>query len=261
MREVMDINTVWYIKAWAIFGVFNLFALINVLLFHRKHWGVDLMKYRHYTSLIFQICGIVYALFLSFIVWDVWERYYDVNRKIQNEAKNVVDLYRNSEVFDPEVREAIRLGLEDYLRQVVEQEWPQMESPGSLRKGDNDIQNLWRIFIDFVPDTDQERIWYAESLKRLNALADARLTRIFNNANSVGTLRWILLIAGGLFLVTMPCFFQIDLLALKFFLTFFLANILAFLLFIIFSLDHPFTGHIEIDPQPLEYALQTVQRW
>lgn len=258
LMEVADIW--WYIKACAIFILFNAVAIFSVLIFHKKRWRVSLAKFSRYTALVFQVCGIVYALFLSFIVWDVWERFYDVKRMIQNESKYLVDIHRNSELFGEEGK-AIQTELEKYLNHVIQFEWRHMEESEALKEGDLMIDNIWKIFYAYTPVTEKERIWYTESLAKMNEFTNARLTRIFNNSSSVGYLRWILLIVGGLFLISMPCFFQIDLLFFKFFLTFFLANIIAFMLFIIFSLDHPFIGYVEIGPEPMQYAFDAIQRW
>lgn len=257
----MSIDTWWYIRAYGIFFLFNAFAIIDVLIFSKRKWRINLMEYRHYTSLVFQICGIIYALFLSFIVWDVWERYYDVKKTIQTESLYLVDLYRDAKIFGPEAEEQMQNALQKYLINVIQTEWPHMEKPGIFLKGNELVNNIWAAYIAYTPKTEKDQIWYTESLRKLDELTNARLTRIFNNSSSVGNLRWILLIFGGLFLVSMPSFFKTDVLFINLFLALFLANIIAFLLFIIFSLDHPFTGHVEIDSQPLEYALKTVKPW
>lgn len=60
----------WYFRAIALFVLFNSVALVGVLLFRRSKWNVTVTRAHHYTSLIFQICGVIYALFVGFIVWD-----------------------------------------------------------------------------------------------------------------------------------------------------------------------------------------------
>lgn len=257
----MDLDTWWYFRAFAIFVLFNFVAVGSVLLFHKKKWHVDPTQFRHYTSLIFQICGIIYALFLSFIVWDVWERFYDVKRTIQNESKYLVDLSRDATVFDPEMEDPLQEKIKEYLAHAINNEWPKMEQPGALLDGDRMVHEIWQLYYTYTPVTEKERIWYSESIERLNAFTNARLTRIFNNTSSVGPLRWTLLLLGGLFLTSIPCFFKIDFLFFKLLLVLFLANIIAFLLFMIFSLDHPFTGYVEIDPSPFHYALETIKPW
>lgn len=255
----MDLDLFWYIRAFGIFFLFNLAALIGVFLFHKRQLHVDLTQFRHYTSLVFQTCGIVYALFLGFIVWDVWERFYAVKNTTENEAKDIVDLARDSAIFGAEASTVIKDKFIAYIKQVKDIEWLHMEKEGIFEKGNALVNEIWEAYYAYTPKTKKEEIWYQESLRKLNDFSDARLTRIFNNSNSVGPLRWILLIAGGLFLISMPCFFRIEVLFVKLFLVFFLANIIAFLLFIVFSLDHPFTGYVEIEPIPLEYALKVIQ--
>lgn len=188
-----------------------------------------------------------------------WERFYKVKYTTQDEAQYLVDIYQDASALGHDMQATLQPVFVDYLNQVIDQEWPNMEKMSIFEKGDALVDTIWNLYYTYTPTTPKQTIWYTETIRKLDKFALARLTRIFNNANSVGNLRWILLIGGGLFLLSIPCFFKIDLLFFKFFLVFFLANIIAFLLFIIFSLDHPFTGHVEITPQALVYARQAIQ--
>lgn len=238
------------------FVILNLVAIGSVLFSHHKKWRVDLTRYRHYTALIFNVCGITYALFLGFVIWDVWERHFDVKQTIQEEGKYLIDLYRNAKVFPQKEESAIQDALKAYMQYMVDVEWHE-----SLKEGDHYINAIWDAYYDYVPENDYERIWYTESLDKLSELTNTRMTRLFNRTSSVGPLRWILLILGAIVLVMIPCFFKVDYFVFKLVLTLFLANIIAFMLFIIYSLDHPFSGFERLKWEPYEYALESVESW
>ncbi len=243
------------------YGFFVLFTLVGigvVWFSHRKKWTIDLTVYRHYTALIFNLSGIIYALFLGFITWDVWERYYDAKKTVQDEAHYLVELYRDSYVFQTDSDDFVREKIRAYLAYVIDKEWSHSPLELSFRTGSLYESEIWQAYYNLTPLGPKEEAWYASSIDKLNAFSGARMLRIFNLDNSVGGLRWTLLIAGGLILVTIPCFFRVDPLVLKLILTLFLANIIAFMLFIIYSLDNPFRDPVEIDEFPFKHAEQVI---
>lgn len=254
----MDLNLRWYLCAIGIFILLNGMALLGAMFFPRKKWNIEAVGF-HYTSLIFQVCGVIYALFVGFIVWDVWERFDAVKHQVQLEAEYILDIYQDSSAFGEQMEKKIHSQFSTYLNHVIENEWPKMEIPKVFVEGDAMVDGIWKTYYDYSPTNRKQEIWYQESISKLDKFALARLTRIFNNANSVGALRWCLLIGGGLFLLSIPCFFRVKSHFLKFVLIFYLANIISFLLVIIFSLDHPFIGNVEIDYKPLKYVLKKIE--
>lgn len=255
----MNLYAWWLLSAIGIFILFNGVALLAVVLFPRKKWNIEAVQGFHYISLVFQICGVIYALFVGFIVWDVWERFYAVKHNVQEEAEYLLDIYQDSSVFGKEIQAKLKSQFLNYLNQVIQHEWPNMEIPGIFAKGNAMVDGIWETYYDYTPASRKQEIWYQESITKLDRFSLARLTRIFNNANSVGVFRWCLLIGGGLFLMSIPCFFKVKLFFIKYFLIFFLANMISFLLFIIFSLDHPFIGKVEIDHQPFTYVRKIIE--
>ena len=136
-----------------------------------------------------------------------------------------------------------------------------MRPSQTFSEGGNYVTDIWNAYYAYTPTTDKERIWYSESLDKLSAFSNARMTRIFNAQNSVGASRWALLLFGGIILIAIPCFFRVEYLVYKLILTLFLANLVAFMLFITHSLDHPFSGQQKIDSFPYEYALEVTKSW
>jgi hypothetical protein len=67
---------------------------------------------------------------------------------------------------------------------------------------------------------------------------------------------WPVLIIGGVLLIGFTYFFRMDNLWLQAAMTAVLAVLIAGVLFLIFSLDHPFTGPVQVDREPFRHALQ-----
>jgi Protein of unknown function (DUF4239) len=245
-----------FLVALSIFVGLNAVAVGSVLFSQWKRWQVDLTEYRHYTTVIFNVCGVVYALYLGFVIWDVWDSFDQVRKTVYQEAGTLTSLYRDSVVFGDSSR--IHKAIHDYLEHVVEQEWGLMGQRKEFEASDVLVEDIWQAYYAYDPQGPKERIWYAEALDKLNVLSQARMGRMFATRSGVGPLQWFLLLLGGAVLVSIPCFFRVELLAFKLVLTLFLANIVAFMLFITYSLDHPFRGYGRISSYPFEYALQVL---
>ena len=254
----MDLHLRWYLAAIGIFVLFNAVAFLGVIFFPREKWNIKSIGIE-YTSLIFQICGVIYALFVGFIVWDVWERFYAVKQNVRTEAEYALRIFQDASVFGKPMQDELKTQLTTYLKHVSEVEWPKMEVPGVFIEGNSMVDAIQGTFYNYTPATRKQEIWYENVILKLDKLSVARLNRILNNSNSVGALRWCLLIGGGLFLLLIPCFFWTKSFFLRAFLVLFLANIISFLLFVIFSLDHPFIGYVEIGDHPIQEVLKMIK--
>ncbi|MGE3954545.1 MAG: DUF4239 domain-containing protein [Parachlamydiales bacterium] len=247
--------------AIGIFLLFNLVAIASVAFSHYKKWRIDLTQYRHYTATVFNICGVVYALFLGFIIWDVWERYYDMKKLVHEEAAALTNLARDVTVLPEQGEEGVQGAIRAYLSEMAHIDWRELEHKSNLSRRDALVNKIWEAYYAYSPTTPEETIWYTAGIEQLNHFSQARSNRLFEGESTVGPLRWALLIFGGLVLISIPCFFRVEYFTFKLILTLFLANIVAFMLFITYSLDHPFSGYRRIDSYPFQYALKVIQPW
>ena len=110
----------------------------------------------------------------------------------------------------------------------------------------------------FRPNTPQTQAYYSESLTHLNALADFRRTRLFTSRGTVPTSLWGLLFSGGILLIAFTYLFGHESISFQAAMTAALAGILAFSLFLIISLDTPYSGVASVTPEPFKIELQHI---
>jgi len=98
------------------------------------------------AGFIYAVIGVVYAVLPGFAAITVWERYDRAQASVEQEANDLADLYRDAETFPANVRTQLKDQIRDYVRLVVQKEWPAMAvGKSSPEVWDANIQ-LWRTY-------------------------------------------------------------------------------------------------------------------
>src|SRR2546421_92341 len=92
---------------------------------------------------------------------------------------------------------------------------------------------------------------YAESLRRLNNLAQYRRMRIFAGNDTVPPVIWLVLLVGGVFAVSYTFFFGMKNIRAQYLITTTLTVTVTSILYLVYVLDHPFTGTSRVSLQRL----------
>ena len=168
---------------WAFFliGATLLLTVAGSLLVRRLITVEVLQRHNDVAGFIYAVIGVVYAVLLGFAAVTVWERYDRAQASVEQEANDLADLYRDAQTFPSDIRAELESRIRDYVQLAVEKEWPAMaERKFSPEVWDAYIQ-LWRTYYQFAPGNDQEKIWYSQSLTKLNDLGDQRRMRLLTS--------------------------------------------------------------------------------
>lgn len=231
-------------------------------LFVRRTVGVDaLVQHNDVAGFIYSVVGVIFAVLLGFTAIIVWEQYQNAQEGVEQEANALVDLYRDSRSFPPEVRNAVELDVRTYARLVVEKEWPAMAAGESSSEAWDAFDGLWRTYHEFEPPDDHRRLWYAQSLQRLNALADSRRSRLLSARSGVATVMWGVLIVGGAITIGFSFLFGTRNARAQAIMTACLALTIGVVLLSIVALQNPFAGISRIDPEPFQQVDRLLELW
>jgi hypothetical protein len=102
---------------------------------------------------------------------------------------------------------------------------------------------------------------YAETLKRLNDLAQYRRLRIFAGNDTVPSAVWLVLLVGGVFTVSYTFFFGMRNIRAQYVIAATLTVTITLILFLIYVLDHPFTGTSKVSAEPLQEVMEIMQKY
>ncbi len=228
----------------------------------RKKTAIEKLKKNHeIAGLTLSIIGVLYSVILGFTVVNVQERYNTINESIHLEANLLADLYRDAEVFPKPVMESIQQGIKKYALSMLNEEWDSMNDTKTTLASEKQIEELWSFYYKFSPPTEQQKIWYAASIDKLNKLNDARNFRYFNRNDSVSSMLWTLLIFGAILTISMLFFLGIENFVIHTIVCALLTGFLSFILFLIFTLDRVFEGPEKIQPQAFKEILELFEEW
>ena len=74
------------------------------------------------------ILGTIYAVMIGFMLYAVWNNFQTAETNANNEANNLVNLYRAADGLQEPQRDLIQQSARTYATQVVTQEWSTMHT-------------------------------------------------------------------------------------------------------------------------------------
>jgi len=256
----MSISEVLLSMPWSLGTIICVAILMSFtiggILLVRREIGVGRLKRHHdVAGYIFCNLGVLYSVLLGFTVVNVQQRFDRVKSTLETEAGYLVELYRDAEVFPENDRQLIRTGIIKYVENVLQVEWPEMESGVATFHSSPIFKDIWRAYYSVTPKSVTEQVWYAESVRKLNDLMNVRLQRLFGSRESLGFEMWALLIMGAVVMAAFLWFFELESLTSHVLMASLLTASISFLLFLIFSLDTVFSGGVSVSPEVFEKVL------
>jgi hypothetical protein len=206
------------------------------------------------TTILFGAKTIIYSILLALILFSAWGGFKDADSDVQKEANCLIELYRSTEAFLPEIKQEVRGLLEEYTKSVINDEWKTLTKSELNLRTTEIAKKLWQIFSSYSPKTETEQIFLQESIHKLYELREYRAERLDNSKTGIHPLLWLVLIVGEMATVASIAFFTEDLRA-KVTMAFLFAVLVGLIFFTIMLFDFPFTGEFTVSSEPLKQAM------
>jgi Protein of unknown function (DUF4239) len=226
----------------------------------RKNYPTEVLKENHeVAAIIFNAFGLFYGVMVAFVVFVTWSGYDEATKNLEMEANEVDDIFHITKVFPDPAGKIIQQALRDYVASVESDELTRMSHGEITLRSTGVLPKLMTTFYQMDEKSIPNRELYAETLKRLNNLAQYRRLRIFAGNDTVPSAVWLVLLVGGVFTVTYTFFFGMKNIKAQYVIATTLTVTIALILFLIYVLDHPFTGASKVSAQPLTEVMQIMQ--
>jgi heme/copper-type cytochrome/quinol oxidase subunit 2 len=206
------------------------------------------------VGVFLSIVGALYGILLAFVVVTVWTDFADASKMTQAEAARSGDLLREAEAFPDESRREFRGLMLTYVREVVD-EWDSLAEGSHSESAERAFGAVWTAYSRFEPRGERESAWYSQSIAALDELGQDRELRVIASRGTLPTVMWVLLIVGLVFTVAFTWLFQMERQATHAISVGAIAALTGFVLFLVFALQHPFSGDIRIQPDPFVEVL------
>jgi hypothetical protein len=231
-------------------------AVLGLMLFRRLVSQTRLEKARDAIAQVFTIAGVLYAVLVAFVVVVVWEEFDQAETATESEANAIADLFRDSAALPPASRLPVQQSLIAYTKDVVDEEFPRMRRGEAIEQQSPRLTVVWESYIQAQPTTQSEISFYHESISRLDDLGNARKTRITTSLSAIPSDLWVLLLGGGAIILIFTYMFSTPDLLVNASAVGLASALMGFVLYLIFSLEHPFIGTLSVEPHPYVHVLQ-----
>ena len=235
------------------------FTLAGLYLVRRRYSAEVLKENHEVTAIIFNAFGLFYGVMLAFVVFVTWSGYSDATKDLEMEANLADDLFHIAKTVPDPAKTTMQQGLIGYVNSVFDE-------LQRMSKGEIDIHStgvmgeLLTQFYQINQTSFPNKQIYAEALSRLNNLAEYRRLRIFTGNDTVPYVVWLVLLVGAVFTVCFNYLFGMKNIRAQYLITATLTITMSQILFLIYVLDHPFTGASRISTDPLRQVMEVMQQ-
>jgi Protein of unknown function (DUF4239) len=207
------------------------------------------------AGFIYAVLGVVYAVLLGLTVVAVWEEWNMAVVTADEEASSLAEVFWLADRMPESEGHHIQELARSYARVVVNEEWPLMERGKSSPKAWDLIDDIRASLQNFDTSTPEEQVLYEQGFERMRDLATARRDRLLEAEQGLPAILWVVLIAGGIIVVSFTYLFGLDSTVIHLLMVASLALIIALVLFTVAALDFPFKGDVTVDPDAMEQIL------
>lgn len=240
----------------------SILICLTLLWLVRKYIPIEKLQANHEVAgFTLGIVGVLYSVILGFTVVNVQNRFNDVLKTIHAEAISLADLYREAAFFPPEGTRAIRSSLRAYVQFVIEKEWNHQTHKKINIQAHKIMEQIWNSYYQIDLTDEKTRIWYQESISKLDAFMDARLSRQFNSWEHLGSMMWTILIVGGMITICFMYFFGLERMPAQMVMIALLAGYISLMLYLVYCLDNVFKGPEGITPAAYEEIIELFNHW
>lgn len=212
-----------------------------------------LARHTEVAGYVYAVIGVIYAVILAQVVVAAWEEYRDARVVAADEANAVLNLARLAQVWPAENRLRVEETLSAYAQHVVDVEWPDM----AQGRFDQSLQttlvhDLWRAVNTAGQRAGNRDPTYAASLQQLDALDEARRSRVLLGESGLPEAMTLTLIVGAVITVGFSYLFAVNDGRIHGLMTASLTTLVALLLLLEYQLETPYEGISAIEPTAME---------
>lgn len=195
--------------------------------------------------------GVLYAIVLGLAIAGVWEARSVAQDHVQAEAQALHEISERVRVYPADVRDRIRDDVNAYVGHVVTTEWKTMADDGHVtRRGTELMGQIREDVTDYEPRTDFEAQAYQPLVDQVTAADQARTARAESTGATMPGVVWFGLLAGAVITIGMLFALQIRPTARELILAGLFSAMIAFLLFLIWDFDAPYSRGITASAEP-----------
>lgn len=192
-----------------------------------------------------------YAFILGFIIVTLWQKIGQVDILVIEESEALSTMVHTALAFPTAIQNEMMNGIGQYIKALVQNEWPSMRLGYSSPLADSALTNLFHLIQSYSPDTKVESTFYNQFVSALNKVSEYRGKRLqYLHSALIDVIRFML--GFGLVLII----FLLSLLKsknknLQLVAILLVSSMLSFNLGLALVFDYPLAGSVAVSSEPL----------
>ena len=243
-------------------GVVVLVVGLSVALFvvMDRVWSWDKRtQHNDVTGWQLGILGTTYAVILGFMLYAVWTDFDTATQNVEMEANSLTNLYRLADGLPEASRVELQKLARDYAVKVIENDWPEMERGGRPVESVGLASKMERVLISVPEGSKSAGLAQDHAMTELSAMTTCRRTRLLENALSLPTVLWFVLIVGGVLTIVSSCMFGSQNRFLHGLQVVFFSLMVGLALLAIADINKPFRGSVHVGNDAFVRALENMR--
>jgi hypothetical protein len=232
-------------------------VVCGIALWLLQHFVPHRMRESHndVAGFIFAAVGVLYAVLLAFVVVAVWQNVDSARQTTFKEADALAGVYWISRELPLPVGSRVEHDTLEYARTVQDTEWPLLAAHRSSPQATQLVYDMRSKIFEFAPADTRQQVLYEHAVTHVEELASERRARLTEIDDSVPTIMWVALIAGGLLTVAFTYLFGLSNTLAHGLMVLTLTALVVVSLLLIKEMDFPFTGVTRVEPTAFEVFL------
>jgi uncharacterized membrane protein YeiB len=210
------------------------------LLFRRVVPYRDLVAHNDVAGFTISIIGVIYAVLLAFVVIVVWQQYNDSDDRYGQEVAAMSSLYAYAAGLPASERDALRGMVRHYVRLMIADEWPAMQSGGESAGAAQVLSDIAQGVLSVHGSDVQTALLRMRLAETLQRAVDNRQRRLFDNQQTLPQVLWTTLIIGAIVTVSFGYLFGVERIQAHLAMTASVAALVAVSFALLVELDFPF---------------------
>lgn len=202
--------------------------------------------------------AVFYGIVAGLIAVAAWEQFASYDDRVTQEAGAVAALYRDVSTYPDPYGSELRAELRAYTRAVIDG-WPLLQQ-GVVPPEPAALLNKFQVtFYSFEPRTERARIIHASAVDEFNRMIELRRLRLHNKDVGLPAPLWTVVILGGILTMVLTYFLALEQFKVHVAMTAVSGILVALLIFMIATLDHPFRGKVSIGPAAFQLTYDQLE--
>ncbi|MFI8348223.1 DUF4239 domain-containing protein [Streptomyces sp. NPDC085596] len=237
----------WLVLVLAMLGACAVVVIITLVRHRRAPEDEDPSETPDVIEYMTMWIGVVYAIVLGLAIAGVWEARSAAEDTVQAEAQALHEVSERVRVYPADVRDRVRADVDAYVSYVVDTEWKSMTDRGEVtEQGARLLDRVRQDVTDYQPRSDFEAQAYQPLVDQVAAADQARNARADSTGATMPSVVWWGLLSGAVITVGMVFALQIRRTARELVLAGLFSATIAFMLFLIWDFDAPFSRGIAV---------------